>query len=128
MLRTRTTGRHYDSLKQFYEDPERRISGERELGLHWVDASGAVYRAAWVARTEEVYCVRYRTLDDDGGQVEVLGSLPAASVDRGLAGWSKVCGQPRSFEWLERRVRRAPRIRPRYWKCSGASWNAAARV
>jgi hypothetical protein len=109
MLRTRTTARRYDSLQKFYEDPERWRSTERDLGLRWIDAHGSIYRAAWIARTEEVYCVRYRTPDGDGGSVEVIGSLPAASVDRGLAGWSRVCGQPESFEWLRRRVRRAPR-------------------
>lgn len=112
MFRTRTTGRHYESLQQFYEHPERRMSCERDLGLHWVDATGAMYRAAWIARTEEVYCVRYGTRDADGGEVQILGSLPAPSIDRGLAGWSRVCGQPGSFEWLQRRVRNAPRKRP----------------
>jgi hypothetical protein len=111
MLRTRTTARRYDSLDQFYEDPERWRSSERDLGLRWVGADGVTYRAAWIARTEEIYCVRYRTPDGKGGTVEVIGSLPAAAVDRGLAGWSAVCGQPESYEWLRRRVRRAPGAR-----------------
>src|SRR3954451_25135294 len=106
MLRPRTTARRYKSLDEFYADPERWMSAERDLGLRWIDAEGAEYRAAWIARTEEVYCVRYRTPDGDGGSVEVLGSLPAAAVDRGLAGWNRISGQPGSLEWLRRRVRR----------------------
>src|SRR3954447_14210361 len=105
MLRSRTTARRYDSLKTFYADPERWMSRERDLGLRWVDGEGATYRAAWIARTEEIYCVRYRTADGDGGTVEVIASLPASSVDRGLAGWNEICGQPESYEWLRRRVR-----------------------
>jgi hypothetical protein len=112
MLRTRTTARRYESLDAFYDDPERWRSTERDLGLRWMDESGATYRAAWIARTEEIYCVRYRTPDGRGGTVEVLGSLPASSVDRGLAGWNEVCGQPASFEWLRRRVGRGPRVAP----------------
>src|SRR4051794_13049691 len=107
-------GRRYKSLDDFYRDPERWMSTERDLGLRWVGAGGEGYRAAWIARTEELYCVRYRTPEGGGGGVEVLGCVPAARVDRALSGWSEVCGEPESLEWLRDRVRRCcgGRVRP----------------
>jgi hypothetical protein len=111
MLQSRTTARRYESIDAFYADPERWMSRERDLGLHWVDTAGATYRAAWIARTEEVYAVRYRTPDGDGGSVEVLGCIRAPCVDRVLAGWSEMCGEPESFEWLRREARRARQAR-----------------
>jgi hypothetical protein len=116
-MRRTTTGRRYDSLDEFYEDPERWMSSERDLGLHWVDGDGATYRAAWIARTEELYCVRYRTPNGEGGEVEVLGSVPAARLAHALRGWSDMCGEPESFEWLYTLAReqsdRSGRARPR---------------
>jgi hypothetical protein len=99
-------GRRYASVEAFYRDPERWMSTERDLGLRWEDADGAGYRAAWIERTEELYCVRYRTPEGDGGQVEVLACIPGSRVDRELAGWSEVCGEPESFEWLRDRALR----------------------
>ena len=107
-------GRRYRSLDEFYADPERWMSRERDLGLSWIAADGAVYRAAWIARTEELYAVRYRTPDGGGGTVEVLGCISAAHVDVALSGWSDVCGEPSSYEWLRERVRRSGgRSRPK---------------
>lgn len=90
----------YDSLASFYADPARWRSGERDVGLRWRAAGGATYRAAWVRDTEELYCVRHARPGSWAAPVEVLSCVPAAELDRALAGWQEVCGEQGSYEWL----------------------------
>ena len=96
-------------LRAFYAaDPRRRSSAERDYGLRWRSATGATYRAAWIADTEELYAVRHSAATDRA-EVTVLASVCAELLDHALAGWRRVCGsdQPGSYEWLLERARSA---------------------
>jgi hypothetical protein len=114
--RTRTARRwrrRYDSLASFYANPIRRRSAERDLGLRWRAAGGATYRAAIVADTGELYTFEHVSSDGTGGAVQVIARVPVESVDALLAGWSAVCGEPESYEWLCSRARCAGEVRVR---------------
>jgi uncharacterized membrane protein len=106
--------RTYDSLATFYADPARWRSSERDVGLRWRGGEGAVYRAAWVRDTGELYVARLVTGVDQPGDVEVLARVETRrALDRALAGWQDVCGLPGSFEWLRCRARMAATARSR---------------
>lgn len=99
----------FASIKALYADPIRRRSRERDLGLRWQAADGTTYRAAWIEETGELYAVEHLRVDRRGkrigGRVRILGRLPAAALDRTLRGWSEICGQVASYEWLLGRLR-----------------------
>ena len=100
-------------LRAFYAaDPRRGRSAERDFGLRWRSATGATYRAAWIAETRELYSVRHSGRADDA-QVTVLARLGAEALDRCLAGWRRICDsdEPGSYEWLLERVAGAWRAR-----------------
>ncbi|MQA74491.1 MAG: hypothetical protein GEU88_09170 [Solirubrobacterales bacterium] len=104
-------------LRGFYAaDPRRGASPERDFGLHWRSATGATYRAAWIADTQELYSVRHSGSAEDA-QVTVLARLGAEALERWLAGWRRVCDsdQPGSYEWLLERATGA-------WRASAASF------
>jgi hypothetical protein len=93
-------------LRAFYAaDPRRHGSAERDLGLRWRSTTGATYRAAWIADTEELYSVRHSGATEEA-QVTVLARVGAEVLDRVLVGWRRICdsGQPGSYEWLVERA------------------------
>jgi hypothetical protein len=100
-----TRGRSYRSLAQFYADPRRRASRERDFGLWWRDRSGrCACRAAWVESTGELYIAHLAWGGRPGGRVEQLGSAATpAELERLLPGWRERCGEPGSLEWLRER-------------------------
>ena len=84
--------------------PERISSRERDFGLAWRDRD-AVYRAAWIADTGDLYIVQLGAPATGGGHVELLAS--GASAERvlgALAGWRDVCGREGSLAWLRERA------------------------
>jgi hypothetical protein len=110
---TGPVGMVYASLEAFYAAvPARHDSSERDFGLWWKDHVGAVYRAAWVAETRELYVCQYLATRGDG-HVEVLGRVDLTELEQRLRGWRDVCGSPRSLEWLSSRAARGPRSGPR---------------
>jgi hypothetical protein len=93
-------------VRAFYAaDPLRRSSAERDFGLRWRSTTGATYRAAWIADTEELYSVRHSGVTEDA-EVTVLARVGAEVLDRVLAGWRRICDsdQPGSYEWLVERA------------------------
>lgn len=111
-----TARSRFASLKALYADPIRRRSRERDVGLRWQATDGTTYRAAWIEETGELYAVEHMRVDRRGtrrgGGVRILGRLPAAALDRALRGWSEICGQSASYEWLLGRMRRFPAASP----------------
>jgi hypothetical protein len=98
-------------VRGFYmADPRRRTSAERDFGLRWRSSTGATYRAAWIADTEELYSVRHSGADEDA-EVTVLARVGADLLDCVLAGWRRICDsdQPGSYEWLVERAASARR-------------------
>lgn len=102
--------RGYRRLEHFYlGDPRRIPSTERDIGLWWREGDGPLHRAAWVKDTGELYLVRLGPAADHGGRVEFLGIAENHhALERALAGWRRVCGQPRSLRWLRSRADRLP--------------------
>jgi hypothetical protein len=98
--------RTYLSLSAFYaSDARRRSSPERDFGLYWRARNGATFRAAWVEATRELYLFQHALGAPGGGSVHLLGpELGFPELERRLAGWRDVCGQPGSFEWLLSRM------------------------
>jgi len=97
----------YGSLASFYAaDPRRVGSRELDIGLWWRErADGPLHRAAWVSDTGELYLVRLGPLEDGGGEVEVLATVPQhVWLETLLDGWREQCGGPRSLAWLRERV------------------------
>lgn len=96
----------FASLRHFLEgDPRRTPSRERDLGLRWRDATGHLFRAAWVVDTGELVLVQVGAPETGGGHVEVLATAgDEDELRHALAGWEDVCGEPRSAEWLRRRA------------------------
>jgi hypothetical protein len=102
------SGVTYPSVVEFVAGDRRRLrSRERDFGLRWMGPrSSSPWRAAWVEATGELYVVQSGDPQAGGGHVEVLAlesELPA--VERALAGWEDVCGEPGSLDWLRRRAR-----------------------
>ncbi|HEV7585685.1 MAG TPA: hypothetical protein VGO14_07895 [Solirubrobacteraceae bacterium] len=97
----------YQSLSNFYRaDRRRRSSREQDVGLWWrVGAHGAIYRAAWVRDTGELYVTRLGALQHEGGEVLVLGrARDHDELEAALDGWQDVCPQPDSMTWLSHRA------------------------
>jgi hypothetical protein len=93
-------------VRAFYAaDPRRPGSAERDFGLRWRSTTGATYRAAWIADTEELYAVRHSGANDEA-EVTVLARVGGEMLDRVLAGWRRICDsdQPGSYEWLVERA------------------------
>ena len=92
----------YLSWEAFEASDERRaMSREHDLGLLWRSARSGepTFRAAWVEATGEIIAVRHGA-PPAGGRVSVLGRMGLDEVQRRLAGWEDVCGEPGSYEWL----------------------------
>lgn len=102
------TAATFASVTEFTAAAPARISSrERDFGLAWRDG-GAVYRAAWIADTAELYVVQLGSPAVGGGHVELLASGASADrVSRALGGWAEVCGRKDSLAWLRERAARA---------------------
>jgi hypothetical protein len=101
------TGASYPSLADFGWGDRRRLrSRERDFGLRWISAASPwPWRAAWVEGTGELYVVQSGEASAGGGHVEVLAvAFDLAAIDRALAGWEEVCGEPGSLDWLRQRA------------------------
>ena len=99
-------------VRAFYAaDARRRPSRERDFGLRWRSRTGATYRAAWIADTQELYSVRHSGANDDA-EVTVLARVGAEVLERVLAGWRRICDsdEPGSYEWLVERAASAHRV------------------
>jgi hypothetical protein len=97
----------YQSLSNFYQaDVRRRSSREQDVGLWWrVGAHGPLYRAAWVRDTGELYVTRLGRLQDESGEVVVLGRARNRNqLEAVLDGWQDACPQPDSMTWLRHRA------------------------
>jgi hypothetical protein len=103
----------YPSLIEFVRACRRRLySRERDVGLRWRDGS-ALYRAAWVEETGELYVVQLGPTEEGGGHVELLAAgVTRDELEQGLAGWPEAVGERRSLDWLRRRARRLSSRRP----------------
>jgi hypothetical protein len=103
----------YPSLIEFARARRRRLySRERDVGLRWRDGS-ALYRAAWVEETGELYVVQLGPTEEGGGHVELLAAgVIRDELERGLAGWAEAVHERRSLDWLRRRARRLTARRP----------------
>jgi hypothetical protein len=100
----------FASLTEFTRARPARIeSRERDYGLAWRDGA-AVYRAAWVADTGELYIVQLGAPEDGGGHVELLATgAGVEQTERALSGWRAACGREASLDWLRARAgRRLP--------------------
>ena len=65
---------------------------------------GPVFRAAYVVDTGELYLMQLEGLPG-GGRIDVVARFPDhATLDRALAGWEDVCGDPGSLRWLLERL------------------------
>ena len=105
-VRQRASQTMATGLRAFYAaDPRRGPSPERDLGLRWRSATGATYRAAWIADTRELYSVRHSGRAEDA-RVTVLARLGAEALEHCLAGWRRICDsdEPGSYEWLLERA------------------------
>lgn len=108
----------FRTLEAFYEDDERRrVSGEADFGVHWLDGRNRRWRVSYVRNTGEIYA--YCPLSA-GDCVLLLGTFPPDNEDEGvtwrrrrvwyrsldaaLAGWADECGQPSSLNWIAQRV------------------------
>jgi hypothetical protein len=80
-------------------------SQERDFGLLWRDGS-ALYRAAWIEDTGELYIVQLGPPSAGGGHVELLAVADFQQLEQALAGWRDMIDQPNSLQWLRARVRR----------------------
>jgi hypothetical protein len=124
--RTRSErGERYASLTDFYRADARRVqSRERDVGLWWRDgAHDPLHRAAWVSDTGELYLVRLGPVEQGGGSVEILATVPdGEQLERVLGGWRERCGEPRSLSWLRARAqRRGGRARAAHGGLAGAA-------
>jgi hypothetical protein len=98
----------YRSIGAFIGERRQRLySRERDMGLRWREGT-AIYRAAWVEDTGELYLVQLGTPDEGGGHVELLAAgLKLEELEPALAGWREAQdGGDRSLDWLRDRVRR----------------------
>jgi hypothetical protein len=102
------TAATFASVTEFAAAAPARISSrERDFGLAWRDGD-AVYRAAWIADTGELYVVQLGSPAVGGGHVELLvAGAGWERVLRALSGWREICGRPDSMAWLRERAARA---------------------
>ncbi len=101
-------GETYPSLRHFLAGDRRRVpSRERDVGLHWLDGVGHLFRAAWVVDTGELVLVQTGAPETGGGHVEVLAHYAdEEDLLSALEGWEGVHGQALSAEWLRARAAR----------------------
>jgi hypothetical protein len=100
----------YRSLIPFVDERRQRLlSRERDVGLRWRDGT-ALYRAAWIEDTGELYLVQLGAPDEGGGHVELIAAgLEIEQVEQGLSGWQEAQDHgDHSLDWLRERVRRLP--------------------
>ena len=98
----------YGSITKFvYERPRRLYSRERDVGLRWRDGA-ALYRAAWIEDTGELYLVQLGPPDKGGGRVELLAAGVAIDdLGDAVSGWREAQDEgDHSLDWLRGRVRR----------------------
>jgi hypothetical protein len=97
----------YRSAAAFLRERPRRLrSRERDIGLRWRDGS-AMYRAAWVEATGELYLVQLGAPEAGGGHVELLADgLGLEELDEALPDWRHEQDRGRhSLDWFRSRVR-----------------------
>src|SRR5437588_730430 len=94
----------YSSIAAFVRgDTARLQSPESDLGLHWRDR-GALYRAAWIEDTGEVYLVQLGPSEQGGGHVELLAAgLSRAKLEAALSGWREAHDR-QELQWLRDRL------------------------
>lgn len=96
----------FRSIAEFARSDRSRIhSRERDFGLHWRDAD-ALYRAAWIEDTRELYIVQLGPSSAGGGHVELLAVAEPEHLEQTLSGWGDMVDKPDSLRWLRDRVRR----------------------
>jgi hypothetical protein len=98
----------YGSIGEFiYGRRQRLYSRERDVGLRWRDG-GALYRAAWIEDTGELYLVQLGPPHEGGGQVELLAAaVEIEELERAVSGWREAQDDgDRSLDWLRDRARR----------------------
>ena len=101
------SGVTYPSVVEFVTGDRRRLrSRERDFGLRWMGPEASwPWRAAWVEATGELYVVQSGEPQAGGGHVEVLAlESELRVIERALAGWEDLCGEPGSLDWLRRRA------------------------
>jgi hypothetical protein len=100
----------YGSIIEFIDERRERLySRERDVGLRW-RASKAIYRAAWIEDTGELYVVQLGTPDQGGGHVELVAAgLEIEELEEAVPGWREAQDDgDQSLDWLRDRVRRLP--------------------
>jgi hypothetical protein len=98
----------YRSIVAFVDErPQRLYSRERDVGLRWRDGT-AIYRAAWIQDTGELYLVQLGAPDQGGGHVELLAAgLKIEELEGAVSGWREAQEDgDHSLDWLRDRVRR----------------------
>jgi hypothetical protein len=97
----------YGSLGAFiYGRRQRLYSRERDVGLRWRDG-GALYRAAWIEDTGELYLVQLGPPHEGGGHVELLAAgVAIEDLEDAVSGWREAQDDgDRSLDWLRDRAR-----------------------
>lgn len=98
----------YASIVEFIDERRQRLySRERDVGLRWRDGA-AIYRAAWIEDTRELYLVQLGEPDRGGGHVELLAAgLEIEELQEAMLGWREAQDEgDDSLDWLRDRVRR----------------------
>lgn len=105
-------GTTYRSVTAFIAERLLRLrSRERDVGTRWRDGD-AIYRAAWIEDTGELYLVQLGPAERGGGHVELLAAgIDGDELERAFAGWlvAQDSGE-RSLDWLGERVRRLAEV------------------
>jgi hypothetical protein len=96
----------YSSIGEFLDErPQRFYSRERDIGLRWRDGA-AIYRAAWVEDTGELYLVQLGAPDMGGGHVELLAAGLEVEELEVWSGWREAQDEgDHSLDWLRDQVR-----------------------
>jgi len=94
----------YSSISAFVRGNRARLhSAELDLGLHWHDRE-ALYRAAWIEDTGELYVVQLGAPEQGGGHVEVLAAgLGREALQTALSGWREA-HERQQLQWLRERL------------------------
>lgn len=98
----------YRSIVAFVDERRQRLySRERDVGLRWRDGT-AIYRAAWIEDTRELYLVQLGAPDQGGGHVELLAAgLQVEELEDAVSGWREAQDDgDQSLGWLRDRLRR----------------------